>query len=86
MSLLSVIARAEWRAIVRRRGYVLLLSVFAALRGSLFAVGDEALLEYRHVYGHLRPFKIPEDVPSHLRPVVESLRLLWKLHRRRNHR
>ena len=27
------------------------LSVFATLRGALFAIGDEELLEYRHRYG-----------------------------------
>ena len=30
------------------------LAVFATLRGSLFAVGDEALLEYRHTHGKFR--------------------------------
>jgi ATP-dependent exoDNAse (exonuclease V) beta subunit len=62
------------------------LSVFAALRGSFFAVGDELLLEYRHHYQHLRPYAIPEDVSPHLSPVVQSLRLLNELNRRRNHR
>jgi ATP-dependent exoDNAse (exonuclease V) beta subunit len=62
------------------------LSVFAALRGSFFAVGDELLLEYRHHYQHLRPYAIPQDVPPHLSPVVQSLRLLYELNRRRNHR
>jgi ATP-dependent exoDNAse (exonuclease V) beta subunit len=45
------------------------LSVFATLRGPLFAVGDEALLEWTHTFGHatakgfrrhpLHPFRIP---------------------------
>jgi ATP-dependent exoDNAse (exonuclease V) beta subunit len=36
------------------------LSVFAALRGALFAVGDEELLEWRHRFGGFHPFRIPE--------------------------
>ncbi len=32
------------------------LSVFATLRGSLFAIGDEDLLEYRFKMGHCHPF------------------------------
>ena len=32
------------------------LSVFATLRGSLFAIGDEDLLEYRHRIGKCHPF------------------------------
>ncbi len=35
------------------------LSVFATLRGALFAIGDEELLEYRHQFGHFHPFRIP---------------------------
>ncbi len=38
------------------------LSVFAALRGALFAVGDEALLEYRHRYGRFHPFRVPGEL------------------------
>ena len=32
------------------------LSVFATLKGSLFAIPDEVLLRYRHQHGHLHPF------------------------------
>ena len=43
------------------------LSVFATLRGALFAIGDEELLEYRHRYARaLHPFKVPADLPAHL--------------------
>ena len=35
------------------------LSVFATLRGSLFAIGDEELLEYRARFGAFHPFRIP---------------------------
>src|SRR5439155_17930756 len=37
------------------------LSVFATLRGSLFAIGDEELLEYRHRIGRFHPFRIPNE-------------------------
>jgi ATP-dependent exoDNAse (exonuclease V) beta subunit len=61
------------------------LSVFAALRGALFAVGDEELLEYRHRYGHgFHPFRVPDPLPSHLAPIGEALTLLKELHWRRN--
>jgi ATP-dependent exoDNAse (exonuclease V) beta subunit len=67
------------------------LSVYGALRGSLFAVGDEALLEYRARFGRLHPFRILEPEPGqpvapHLEAVIESLRLLRDLSRRRNFR
>jgi ATP-dependent exoDNAse (exonuclease V) beta subunit len=66
------------------------LSVFATLKGSLFAVGDEALLEYRHLDGkprHLHPLRHrDEDLPERLAPVREALNLLGDLHRARNRR
>jgi ATP-dependent exoDNAse (exonuclease V) beta subunit len=37
------------------------LSVFATLRGPLFAVGDEELLEWRHRFGRLHPFAVASD-------------------------
>jgi ATP-dependent helicase/nuclease subunit A len=65
------------------------LVVYGTLRGPLFALGDEALLEYRQRVGRLHPFRVPdtgsgEPMPIHLAPVVEGLRLLRDLHRRRN--
>jgi ATP-dependent exoDNAse (exonuclease V) beta subunit len=60
------------------------LSVFAALRGSLFAIGDEDLLEYRHRIGRFHPFRIPREFPPNLAPIVAALELLQKLHRSRN--
>jgi ATP-dependent exoDNAse (exonuclease V) beta subunit len=60
------------------------LSVFATLRGSLFAIGDEDLLEYRHRIGRFHPFRIPELFPPNLAPIGEALQLLQKLHRSRN--
>ncbi len=65
------------------------LAVYGTLRGPLFAVGDEALLEYRQRVGRLHPFRAPADaeLPApHLAPVAGSLRLLGDLHRRRNQR
>ncbi|HEU5463893.1 MAG TPA: UvrD-helicase domain-containing protein [Candidatus Binatia bacterium] len=60
------------------------LSVFATLRGSLFAIGDEELLEYRHRIGRFHPFRIPTEFPANLAVIVEGLKLLQALHRRRN--
>ncbi|HYE49930.1 MAG TPA: hypothetical protein VEB20_10105, partial [Azospirillaceae bacterium] len=64
------------------------LSVFATLRGALFAIDDETLLEYHHVHpSHVfHPFRVPPDLPEHLAPVREALTLLGELHRRRNRR
>ena len=63
------------------------LSVFATLRGSLFAVGDEPLLRYRTRWGRLHPFRIPqEEFPENLLPIKEALVVLQELHRQRNRR
>jgi ATP-dependent helicase/nuclease subunit A len=63
------------------------LSVFATLRGALFAIGDEELLEYRHVYAQgFHPFRVPDNLPQHLAPIGEALRLIAALHRRRSRR
>jgi len=78
------------------------LSVFAALKGSLFAIDDELLLEYRHRFRPLpfHPFRIPKelggnsggdialsgDSVAHLQPIADALRLLQQLHRARNYR
>ncbi len=66
------------------------LAVFAALRGALFAVGDEELLEWKQRFGGFHPFRIPNlggqaDL-QHLRPVADTLHLMQRLHRRRNYR
>ncbi len=60
------------------------LSVFATLRGSLFAIGDEELLEYRHKFGRFHPFRIPEEPSENLAPIVRALQKLQALHRSRN--
>jgi ATP-dependent exoDNAse (exonuclease V) beta subunit len=63
------------------------LSVFATLRGALFAIGDEELLEYRHGHSRgLHPFKVPPNLPAHLEPIGATLRVLARLHEQRNRR
>jgi ATP-dependent exoDNAse (exonuclease V) beta subunit len=68
------------------------LSVFATLRGPLFALGDEELLEYHalrkeqsrsHVF---HPYHVPENLPLHLSPIGEALTALRGLHAGRNYR
>jgi ATP-dependent helicase/nuclease subunit A len=68
------------------------LSVFATLRGALFAIGDEELLEWRHGFGlPFHPFhwrqalnRLPAET---LRgsPIANALDLLQRLHKRRNY-
>jgi ATP-dependent helicase/nuclease subunit A len=62
------------------------LSVFATLRGALFAIDDATLMAYRQAHGGFHPFKAPAAVADTLRPVTEALELLRLLHRRRNYR
>jgi ATP-dependent exoDNAse (exonuclease V) beta subunit len=62
------------------------LSVFALLRGALFAIGDEELLEYYQLAKSFHPFRVPKTLPPHLEPVREALTFLARLHRTRNRR
>ena len=62
------------------------LSVFATLRGALFAIGDEDLLEYHQLQRRFHPFRLPEAVPEHLEPVRHALEQLGALHKQRNRR
>jgi ATP-dependent exoDNAse (exonuclease V) beta subunit len=76
------------------------LSVFATLKGSLFAIDDESLLEFRHRFGTFHPFRIPRELggnsghelalsaepTAHLTGIAQALRLLQQLHRGRNYR
>jgi ATP-dependent exoDNAse (exonuclease V) beta subunit len=63
------------------------LSVYATLRGALFAISDAALLRFTKEVGSLHPFRtIPEDLDDDLKPVAEALRLLADLARERNRR
>ena len=62
------------------------LSVYAALHGPLFAIGEEELLEY-HALAHVfHPYRIPIDLPDRLKPIETVLRTLRELHAARNHR
>ena len=70
------------------------LSVFATLKGSLFAVEDAALLEYHQRFGRLHPFRIPAELGAgeggdaglreRLGPIADALAVLKDAHRRRN--
>ena len=60
------------------------LSVFAALRGSLFAIGDEELLAYRHRGGRFHPFRAT-TIDDGRSTIDDALALLRTLHRSRNH-
>ena len=62
------------------------LSVFATLRGALFAIGDEELLEYHHLGGRFHPFRSPPALPDHLAHVRSALDQLAWLHTQRNRR
>jgi ATP-dependent exoDNAse (exonuclease V) beta subunit len=59
------------------------LALFATLRGPFFALGDDALLAWRHKHGGLDPFRIPVEEPHE---VADVLRLILSLHRARNRR
>ena len=62
------------------------LSVFATLRGPLFALGDDALLLWREKQGVLRPLAAGQEAPGELQEVAGALAVLDELHRKRNRR
>jgi ATP-dependent exoDNAse (exonuclease V) beta subunit len=63
------------------------LSVYATLRGALFALPDNLLLRYRIEIGAFHPFRpIPENLLEEFRPVADALTFLAELHRKRNWR
>jgi ATP-dependent exoDNAse (exonuclease V) beta subunit len=65
------------------------LSVYATLKGPLFAIGDEELIEYRQRFRRLHPYRLPKEkaeVGKPLEPVFEALELLRSLHGLRNYR
>ena len=63
------------------------LSVFATLKGSLFAIPDSLLLRFHHEVGRLHPFRtLPEGIHADFQPIVEALHLLADLNRGRNRR
>jgi ATP-dependent helicase/nuclease subunit A len=61
------------------------LSLYATLRGALFAFTDADLLEYRRAHG-LDFTRLPDDTAEHLRPILAVLETLRALHRLRNAR
>ncbi len=62
------------------------MNVFAALKGSLFAIPDDLLLRYRHHHGPFNPVrKIEGNVDAAFWPITEALAILCDLHRRRNY-
>jgi ATP-dependent helicase/nuclease subunit A len=63
------------------------LSVFATLKGSLFAIPDELLLRFFHEVGRLHPLrKLPDTLTSDFRPITDALAQVAELHRNRNRR
>jgi ATP-dependent helicase/nuclease subunit A len=63
------------------------LSVFALVRGPLFAIPDQALIKFRQAHGSLNPFKtLPDDLDDEFGPLRFALQLIRDLHKRRNYR
>jgi ATP-dependent helicase/nuclease subunit A len=62
------------------------LSVYAALHGPLFAIGEEELLEYHSMARAFHPYRVPKELPDRLQPVSKALETLRELHGARNHR
>jgi ATP-dependent helicase/nuclease subunit A len=63
------------------------LSVFAVLRGGLYAVRDDTLLEFRNSHGRFHPMReLPGDLDAAFAPIRDAFQLLRELHRRRNYR
>ena len=63
------------------------LSVFATLRGSLFAVTDATLLKFRNSYKRFHPMmELPSSIDPEFVPICEAFTLLTELHRNRNYR
>jgi ATP-dependent exoDNAse (exonuclease V) beta subunit len=63
------------------------LSVFAVVRGSLYAVLDHTLLKFRNAHGRFHPMRdLPEDLDPEFLPIRDAFQVLRELHRRRNYR
>ncbi len=63
------------------------LSVFAVLRGSLYAVLDDTLLRFRRAHGAFHPMReLPDQLDPEFAPIRDALATLRELHRRRNYR
>ena len=53
---------------------------------SLFAIGEEELLEYHSIARAFHPYRVPGELPERLHPVARALTTLKELHAARNHR
>jgi ATP-dependent helicase/nuclease subunit A len=63
------------------------LSVFATLKGSLYAIPDSVLLRFRYDVGTFHPLRpLPDDLHADFHPIRDALQALADLHRRRNRR
>jgi ATP-dependent helicase/nuclease subunit A len=63
------------------------LSVFALVRGPLFAIPDQTLIKFRYLYGRLHPFRdLPSDLGAEFESVRFALSLIRELHKKRNYR
>ncbi|MBS2014169.1 MAG: UvrD-helicase domain-containing protein [Deltaproteobacteria bacterium] len=64
------------------------MSVYATLHGPFFAIGDDALLAFRHAQKHLHPLRKRDEakLTELTKPVAEALDILKELHRHRNRR
>ena len=63
------------------------LSVFAVLRGGLYAVLDETLVKFGGAHSGFHPMReLPADLDLEFEPIREAFTLLRELHRRRNYR
>ena len=63
------------------------LSVFAVLRGSLYAISDATLLKFRNAHGRFHPSReLPDELDPEFTPIRECFQVLRELHRRRNYR
>jgi len=63
------------------------LSVFAVLRGGLYAVLDDTLLKFRNAHGRFHPMReLPADLDPEFFPIRDAFQVLRELHRSRNYR
>ena len=62
------------------------LMVFATLKGSLFSIPDDLLLEYRAAAGLLDPLRPLSLSSDRFAPITDALSILASLHRDRNSR
>ena len=63
------------------------LSVYATLRGGLYAFEDHRLAQYKHAVGTFHPFaRRPDDLAIELAGIAEAIDQLAMLHKRRGRR